>query len=100
MVTGASTADVSVSSSTHGAASSSSQSATRSSALLLGIPEMVVAINKIDLVEYSQERYEEIVEEFEGFATKLTGVDEHHVHPDVGPRGRQRRLPLAGDALV
>ena len=28
---------------------------------LLGIPEMVVAVNKMDLVEHSQERFEEIV---------------------------------------
>jgi len=40
---------------------------------LLGIPRMVVAINKMDLVGYSQARYEELVEEFEEFARKLRG---------------------------
>jgi sulfate adenylyltransferase subunit 1 (EFTu-like GTPase family) len=35
---------------------------------------MVVAINKMDLVDYSQARFQELVEEFEGFAEKLSGV--------------------------
>ena len=74
MVTGASTADVSVVliDARRGVLEQSKRHAFISA--LLGIPEMVVAINKMDLVEYSQERYEELVEEFEGFATKLTGV--------------------------
>jgi bifunctional enzyme CysN/CysC len=41
---------------------------------LLGIPEMVVAINKMDLVDYSRERYEELVEEFAAFAEGLGAV--------------------------
>src|ERR1700692_4507922 len=76
MVTGASTADVSVVliDARRGALEQSKRHAFISA--LLGIPHMVVAINKMDLVEYSQERYEELVEEFEGFAAKLTGVEE------------------------
>jgi sulfate adenylyltransferase subunit 1 (EFTu-like GTPase family) len=35
-----------------------------------------VAINKMDLVDYSKDRFEELVEEFEGFAVKLGGVGE------------------------
>ena len=33
---------------------------------LLGIPHLVVAVNKMDLVDYSQERFDEIVAEFAG----------------------------------
>ncbi|MBA3809277.1 MAG: sulfate adenylyltransferase [Solirubrobacterales bacterium] len=74
MVTGASTADVSVVliDARRGVLEQSKRHAFISA--LLGIPEMVVAINKMDLVDYSQERYEELVAEFAGFAEKLTGV--------------------------
>ena len=41
---------------------------------LLGIPQMVVAINKMDLVEHSQQRFEELCAEFGGFARKLTAA--------------------------
>jgi bifunctional enzyme CysN/CysC len=34
----------------------------------------VVAVNKMDLVDYSQERFEELVAEFCGFAEKLNGI--------------------------
>ncbi len=65
MVTGASTADVSVVliDARRGVLEQSKRHAFISA--LLGIPEMVVAINKMDLVDYSQERYEELVAEFE-----------------------------------
>jgi sulfate adenylyltransferase large subunit len=74
MVTGASTADVSVVliDARRGVLEQSKRHAFISA--LLGIPEMVVAINKMDLVDYSQERYGELVAEFEGFAQKLSGV--------------------------
>ncbi|HEY4895017.1 MAG TPA: GTP-binding protein [Solirubrobacteraceae bacterium] len=74
MVTGASTADVSVVliDARRGVLEQSKRHAFISA--LLGIPEMVVAINKMDLVDYSQERYEELVAEFGGFAEKLSGV--------------------------
>jgi len=38
---------------------------------LLGIPHMVVAVNKMDLVDYSQDTYEKIVKEYSEFAEKL-----------------------------
>ncbi|GAA4915274.1 sulfate adenylyltransferase subunit 1 [Streptomonospora salina] len=38
---------------------------------LLQVPHVVVAINKMDLVDYSQERFDEIKDEFTAFATKL-----------------------------
>ena len=40
-------------------------------AALLGIPHVVVAINKMDLVDYSREVYESICSEFTEFAAKL-----------------------------
>jgi sulfate adenylyltransferase large subunit len=73
MVTGASTADVSVVllDARRGVLEQSKRHAFISA--LLGIPQMIVAINKMDLVDYSQARYEELVEEFEAFARKLRG---------------------------
>ncbi len=74
MVTGASTADVSVVllDARRGVLEQSKRHAFISA--LLGIPEMVVAVNKMDLVDYSQERFEELAAEFAGFAEKLHGV--------------------------
>lgn len=42
---------------------------------LLGIKHVVVAINKMDLVDYSEERYNEIVEEYKEFAKQLNIPD-------------------------
>ena len=73
MVTGASTADVAVVliDARKGVLEQSKRHAFISA--LLGIPHMVVAINKMDLVDRSQARYEELVAEFEDFATRLRG---------------------------
>jgi bifunctional enzyme CysN/CysC len=40
-------------------------------ASLLGIPHLVVCVNKMDLVDWSQERYDEIKAQFRRFAMKL-----------------------------
>lgn len=40
-------------------------------AALLGIPHLVIAINKMDLVDWSEERFLEIRDEFEGFLPRL-----------------------------
>ncbi len=40
-------------------------------ASLLRIPHVVVCVNKMDLVDWSEERYEEIVRDFQEFAAKL-----------------------------
>ena len=40
-------------------------------ASLLKIPHVILCINKMDLVDYSQERYDEIVQEFKNFSAKL-----------------------------
>jgi bifunctional enzyme CysN/CysC len=76
MVTGASTADVAVVliDARRGVLEQSKRHAFISA--LLGIPQMVVAINKMDLVGHSEARYEELVCEFERFAAKLGGVEE------------------------
>lgn len=44
-------------------------------ATLLGVPHLVVCVNKMDLVDWSQERFEEIRTEFAAFAAKLTVGD-------------------------
>ena len=71
MVTGASSADVAVIllDARKGVLEQSKRHAFISA--LLGIPKLVVAVNKMDLVGYSQERFEEVVAEFEGFAPNL-----------------------------
>lgn len=40
-------------------------------ASLLKIPHVVVCVNKMDLVDYSEEVYNRIVEDYEGFSSKL-----------------------------
>ncbi len=46
---------------------------------LLGIKHVLVAINKMDLVDYSQDKYEEIREQYKEFATRLDMVDQHFI---------------------
>jgi sulfate adenylyltransferase large subunit len=74
MVTGASTADLSVIllDARKGVLEQSKRHAFISA--LLGIPHLVVAVNKMDLVDFSRERFDELVAEFAGFAGKLHGI--------------------------
>jgi sulfate adenylyltransferase large subunit len=74
MVTGASTADLSVIllDARKGVLEQSKRHAFISA--LLGIPHLVVAVNKMDLVDHSRERFEELVAEFGVFAQKLNGI--------------------------
>ena len=44
---------------------------------LLGIKHVIVAINKMDLVDYSEERFEQIQQEYREFATLLDMKDLH-----------------------
>ncbi len=74
MVTGASTADLAVVlvDARRGVTEQSKRHAFISA--LLGIPRTVVAINKMDLVEHSQERFDELAAEFAAFADGLDSV--------------------------
>ncbi|WP_110648666.1 sulfate adenylyltransferase subunit CysN [Salinicola peritrichatus] len=46
---------------------------------LLGIRHLVVAVNKMDLVDYSQERFDEIVTEYKAFSKNLNDADLYFV---------------------
>ncbi|MCC5942001.1 MAG: sulfate adenylyltransferase subunit CysN [Balneolaceae bacterium] len=71
MVTGASTAELAIVliDATKGVLTQSKRHAFISS--LLQIPHLVVAVNKMDLVDYSEDRFNEIVQDFRTFAKKL-----------------------------
>ena len=70
-ITGASTADLAVVlvDARHGVVEQSRRHAFLAS--LLGIPHLVVCINKMDLVDWSQDRFDEIKADFRSFAMKL-----------------------------
>ncbi len=48
-------------------------------ASLLKIPHLIVCINKMDLVDYSKDSYDKIVESYKTFASKLEVQDIHFV---------------------
>jgi bifunctional enzyme CysN/CysC len=75
MVTGASTADLAVVlvDARKGLVEQSRRHAFI--ATLLRVPHLVLAVNKMDLVDYSQEVYERIRDEFVSFAAKLNVPD-------------------------
>jgi bifunctional enzyme CysN/CysC len=75
MVTGASTADLAMIliDARNGVVRQSLRHAVISS--LLGIPHLVVCVNKMDLVDYDEAIFDEIVEEFRAFAAKLDVTD-------------------------
>jgi sulfate adenylyltransferase large subunit len=75
MVTGASTADLGLVlvDARQGLTEQSRRHAVILS--LLRVPHLVLCINKMDLVGFSQARYQEIYEEFTSFATKLAIPD-------------------------
>lgn len=71
MVTGASTANLALVliDARNGVVEQSKRHATISS--MLGIPHMVVCVNKMDLVDYSEEKFREIRESFSEFIPRL-----------------------------
>jgi bifunctional enzyme CysN/CysC len=71
MVTGASTADLAIVliDARKGVVAQSKRHAFISS--LLGIPHVVVCVNKMDLVDYGEAAFDKIVEEFDTFAARL-----------------------------
>lgn len=48
-------------------------------ATLLGIPHIVFCINKMDLVDYREDRFNEIRSQIEAFSTKLDAKDIHFI---------------------
>jgi bifunctional enzyme CysN/CysC len=71
MVTGASTADLAIVliDARHGVVEQTRRHSLLVS--LLGVPHLVICVNKMDLVEYSEERFDEIREQFTEFASRL-----------------------------
>ena len=53
---------------------------------LIGIRKLVLAINKMDLVDYSQGRFEEILDHYRNFAASI-GIAEFHPIPISGLKG-------------
>jgi small GTP-binding protein len=109
MVTGASTADLAVIllDARKGVLEQSKRHAFIS--VLLGIPHLVVAVNKMDLVDYSQERFEELVGEFDSFAQKLSAMPGVPMGAGLDLEGERRAGPevtyipisaLEGDNVV
>ncbi len=105
MVTGASTADLAVVllDARKGVLEQSKRHAFISG--LLGIPHLVVAVNKMDLVGYSEERFGEIVEDFAPFVEKI-GIPDCLNIPISALRGdnvveRSEQMPwYAGPTLL
>ena len=99
MVTGASTADLAIVlvDARKGMVEQSRRHAFLAS--LLRVPHLVVAVNKMDLVDWSEEVYESIRDEFTAFATQAQRARPDR-HPDLGAARRQRRHPLGEHALV
>ena len=92
MVTGASTADLGLVlvDARQGLTEQSRRHAVILS--LLRVPHLVLAVNKMDLVDYSQDVYEKIHAEF----TAVRHQAQHprpRGHPDLGAQGRQRGRP-------
>jgi sulfate adenylyltransferase large subunit len=101
MVTGASTADLAVIlvDARKGLLEQSKRHAFISS--LLGIGQLVVAVNKMDLVDYDEEVFDTIVREFSDFARGLGGVREIVYVPISAKLGdnvveRSERMPWYG----
>jgi bifunctional enzyme CysN/CysC len=71
MVTGASTADLAIVliDARHGVVEQTRRHSLLVS--LLGVPHLVICVNKIDLVDYSEERFNEIRNQFTDFAQRL-----------------------------
>jgi bifunctional enzyme CysN/CysC len=75
MVTGASTADAALI--LVDARKGMTEQSRRHSLLasLLGVRHLVVCVNKMDLVDYSEEVFDQIVEEFSQFASRMVGIE-------------------------
>jgi bifunctional enzyme CysN/CysC len=92
MVTGASTADLAVILIDARKGVLTRRAATPS-VHLLGIRNIVLAVNKMDLVDYSQARFDEIVADYRAFAASI-GIESFTALPISGC-GRQCHQPSA-----
>ncbi len=63
-------------------------------ASLLGIPRLLLAVNKMDLVDYAERPFEEIREQFADFATRL-GISDLRFIPISAMRGDNVVAPSA-----
>ena len=79
MATGASSADLAIIliDARHGVVTQTKRHSFITS--LLGIKHIVVAINKMDLVDWSQETYEQIKADYKDFAAKMVSDDVHFI---------------------
>ena len=79
MATGASTADLAIIliDARHGVVTQTKRHSFITS--LLGIKHIIIAINKMDLVDWSQETYEDIKAEYKDFAAKMVSDDVHFI---------------------
>ncbi|MDG2221499.1 MAG: sulfate adenylyltransferase subunit CysN [Rubripirellula sp.] len=79
MATGASTADLAIilMDARHGVLTQTKRHSFIVS--LLGIRHVVVAVNKMDLVDFSEQRFEEICDEYRSFAARLDLPDLHFI---------------------
>jgi sulfate adenylyltransferase subunit 1 len=68
-------------------------------AALVGIPHLIVAINKMDLADYSQETYERIKGEYLEFAAKV-GIEDIRFHAAFRTQWRHDRRPWRQAELV
>ncbi|SHF90622.1 sulfate adenylyltransferase subunit 1 [Salegentibacter echinorum] len=79
MVTGASTANAAVIliDARHGVIEQTKRHSFIAS--LLNIPHLIVCINKMDLVDFAEERFNQIITEFESFSSKLLIKDVRYI---------------------
>ncbi|MEO6348148.1 MAG: sulfate adenylyltransferase subunit CysN [Aquaticitalea sp.] len=79
MVTGASTANAAIIlvDARHGVIEQTKRHSFIAS--LLQIPHVIVCVNKMDLVEYSEEAYNDVINQFEEFSSKLLVRDIHFI---------------------
>lgn len=103
MLTGASTADLAIVlvDARNGVVEQTRRHAFIAS--LLGIRHLVLAVNKMDLVDFSEERFDEISRDFCAFADGLTGVREVTYIPIAAKDGdnvvhASERMPWYGGA--
>ena len=66
---------------------------------LLGIRHVVLAVNKMDLVDYSADVFERIEADYRD-VRRADRARRRGLHPDVGRQRRQRRRAQRADAVV